>query len=437
MNIAVCGVMVLALIMMSMGIPLAFLAGATVFSMAAGLSMGSWGSTAWFSVESFSLLAIPLFILAGTLMERSGIAGALVDWGQRLTDKKGKGTGLANSIPVVSGMFGALCGSGLATASTMCSMLGPKLEEKGYKKEFIYGLIACSSPFGYMIPPNMNAIIYAKVANASVADLFLATVAPGVLWIVLYIIINRFVAPRYFHPVSTTTNTFGIDEKTGKAMSSWRLFKSLIPALLMPVIILGGIYGGVFTATEAGAVGCLYGVIVGVCIYKSVKTRDLFDIFSSTAYSLGSLQIIFPFTMIFTRIMVTNGVPQMVTDFITSASDNKYVIILILNVVLFIAGFFLDGNILLLVLTPLLLPTAMAIGMSAIQFAVLVFVALGVGSITPPMAMSLFLCARLGDVPVEKMVKPMIPYIVFGAVPIMILVSFVPAMSDFLPSLLR
>ena len=183
--------------------------------------------------------------------------------------------------------------------------------------------------------------------------------------------------------------------------------------------------------------GCLYGVIVGVLIYKTVKTRELFDIFSSTAYSLGSLQIIFPFTMIFTRIMVTNGVPQLVTDFITGVSDNRYVIILILCMVLFIAGFFLDGNILLLVLTPLLLPTATSVGMSVIQFAVVVFVALGVGSITPPMAMALFLCARLGDVSVEKMVKPMIPYIVFGALPILILVAFVPGLSDFLPSLLR
>ena len=428
--------MVLALIMMSMGIPLAFLTGAIAFSFAAGLTTGSWGSTAWFSTESFSLLAVPLFILAGTLMERSGIAGSLVDWGQRLTDKEGKGRGLANAVPVVSAMFGALCGSSLATASTMCSMLGPKLEEKGYKKEFIYGLIACSSPFGYMIPPNMNAIIYAKVANASVADLFLATVVPGVLWVILYLIINHFIIPKYFVPAEVPSDPTSL-AATQKALSGWRLFKSLIPALLMPVIILGGIYGGIFTATEAGAVGCLYGVIVGVLIYKSVKTRDLFDIFSSTAYSLGSLQIIFPFTMIFTRIMITNGVPQMVTDFINSVSTNKYVIILILNVVLFIAGFFLDGNILLLVLTPLLLPTATAIGMSVIQFAVLVFVALGIGSITPPMAMSLFLCSRLGDVPVEKMVKPMIPYIVFGAVPIMILVSYVPALSDFLPSLLR
>ena len=206
----------------------------------------------------------------------------------------------------------------------------------------------------------------------------------------------------------------------------------------MSVPAEGGIYGGVFTATEAGAVGCLYGVIVGVCIYRTVKTRDLFDIFATAAYQMGSLQIIFPFTMIFTRIMVTNGVPDMVTSFVTGVSDSKIVIILILVAVLFVAGFFLDGNILLLVLTPLLLPTATSVGMSVIQFAVLVFVALGVGSITPPMAMSLFLCARLGDVPVEKMVKPMIPYIVFAAVPILLLVAFVPAISEFLqiPSML-
>ena len=249
-------------------------------------------------------------------------------------------------------------------------------------------------------------------------------------------IINRFMVPKYL-VVTRTPEELAADMAQSKALSTWKLFKALLPALQMPVIILGGIYGGIFTATEAGAVGCLYGVIVGVMLYKTVKTRDLLDIFSSTAYSLGSLQIIFPFTMIFTRIMVTNGVPQMVTDFISSVSTNRYVIIVILCVVLFIAGFFLDGNILLLVLTPLLLPTATSVGMSVIQFAVVVFVALGIGSITPPMAMALFLCARLGDVPVEKMVKPMLPYIIFGALPILILVAFVPALSDFLPSLLR
>ena len=435
MSIVACLVLILVLIMLSMNIPLAFLAGAILFSFTNGLATGNWGSTAWFSVESFSLLAIPLFLLAGTLMERSGIAGALVDFGQKITDKEGKGTGLANAIPVVSGLFGALCGSGLATASTMCSMLGPRLEAKGYKKEFVYGLIACSSPFGFMIPPNMNAIIYAKVANASVADLFMATVIPGILWIILYLIINRFMVAKYFDPAAAMNTSATIE--FNKQQSNWALFKSLIPAILMPVIILGGIYGGVFTATEAGGVGCLYGVIVGVGIYRSIKTRELFDIFSTAAYSMGSLQIIFPFTMIFTRIMVTNGVPDMVTNFVTGISSNRIVVIMILVVVLFIAGFFLDGNILLLVLTPLLLPTATSVGMSVVQFAVVVFVALGIGSITPPMAMSLFLCARLGDCAVEKMVPPMIPYIIFGSVPILLLVAFVPGVSEFLPSLLH
>ena len=247
----------------------------------------------------------------------------------------------------------------------------------------------------------MNAIIYAKVANASVADLFMATVIPGILWIIFYIIINRFMVPKYFFPENAVASAT-VATEVKKQQSNWQLFRSLIPAILMPVIILGGIYGGVFTATEAGAVGCLYGVIVGVCIYRTVKTRDLFDIFATAAYQMGSLQIIFPFTMIFTRIMVTNGVPDMVTSFVTGVSDSKIVIILILVAVLFVAGFFLDGNILLLVLTPLLLPTATSVGMSVIQFAVLVFVALGVGSITPPMAMSLFLCARLGDGPRGK-----------------------------------
>ena len=434
--IGISAIIILCLIFLGMGIPLAFLTGALVFAFTTGLSTGSFGSTAYFALESFSLLAVPLFMLAGLIIERSGIGATLIDLGERML-KKIKG-GMGATIPVVSCLFGALCGSALATASTMCTMLGPRLEEKGWNKAYVYALIAVSSPFGYMIPPNMNAIIYAKVANASVADLFLATIIPGCLWAGLYLIINRIIYVNYYNPIQNTIaeNPAAVTKKE-KLIDNFRLIRSVIPAFLMPFIILGGIYSGVFTATEAGAVACLYGIIAGIVIFKAFKFKDLFGIFSEVAYTIGILLIIFPFTMIFTRIMITNNVPQMITDLILSVSTNRLIIILIINIVLFISGFFLDPNILLLVYVPLLIPTATAVGISITQLAVIIFVAIGIGAITPPMAMALFVCARLGKVPIGDMVKVMIPYIVFAALPVMLLVSYVPWFSEFLPSLLR
>ena len=375
-------------------------------------------------MNSSSLLAIPFFMLAGNIMSRS-ITGKLIDVSNALIGWI-KGS-LAVVTVLASALFGAISGSGVATASAVGGTTIPAMKEEGYPDHFAAAISGIAAILGPIIPPSITLIVYASITDLSVSKLFVGSVIPGILMAVGLIIYALFYGKKNDLPAH--------ERKSAKEVLL--IFKDSIWALLMPVIILGGIYGGVFTATEAGAVGCLYGVIVGVCIYRTVKTRDLFDIFATAAYQMGSLQIIFPFTMIFTRIMVTNGVPDMVTSFVTGVSDSKIVIILILVAVLFVAGFFLDGNILLLVLTPLLLPTATSVGMSVIQFAVLVFVALGVGSITPPMAMSLFLCARLGDVPVEKMVKPMIPYIVFAAVPILLLVAFVPAISEFLPSLLH
>ena len=205
----------------------------------------------------------------------------------------------------------------------------------------------------------------------------------------------------------------------------------------MPVIILGGIYSGVFTATEAGAVSCLYGLFIGVIIYKAIDRKSFFAVFKDSAYSIATLMMIFPFTFIFSRVMVTNGIPEIITEFINSFSSNPIVITLIIIVILIVAGCFLDANILLLVFTPLLLPTAASIGISTVQFAVIVFMAVGIGAATPPMAMVLFVSARLCGVEVKDTVKPLLPFLLFGALPTMLLVSFVPGLSCWLPGLLK
>lgn len=443
-SIVLSVVIILVLILLGMSVPWCFLCGSLIYVLVTGASSGSFVSTALYSLESTSTLAIPLFMAAGVLLEKSGIARTLIDLAEKLM-KRFKG-GMGATIPVVACFFGALSGSGTATVTTLSSMMAPRLREMGWNKRYLAAFIAACGPLGYMIPPNMNAILYANVSSASVSGLFLATVIPGLIWAALYLVINRLT----YHNWHSEENIGRLDPETDTVIpmteaekarlnqsAGWgKVIKNALPAFLMPVIIMGGIYSGAMTATEAGGIGCLYAVIVGVFVYRTLKPKSVFGAFVGTGSSLGSFLIMFPMTLIFSRIMVTNGVPDMITSLITGISDNRYVILLILDLVLVLAGCFLDAGVLLLVLTPLLLPTATAIGLTQIQLGVIMFVAVGVGTITPPMAMNIFITGKACNVSVRDMMSPLWPFLVFGALPVLILVTFVPELSLFLPRLI-
>lgn len=427
--------LILLLIFLGMSIPYTFMAGSAMFCILEGAKMNWFPSTGYYSMEPYSMLAMPLFIVAGTLLEKSGIASRLVDLGEIML-RKVKG-GLAATIPVVSAFFGALSGSGLATASTICTMLGPRLFEKGWDRRYVAAFAAASAPLGFLIPPNVNAVVYSMVSECSIASLFVATVLPALILLTFYLIINRVVYTKWYHSgTNYNDETAGTVVDASEAMTFWQAFKRSFLAFLMPVIILGGIYSGVFTATEAGAISCIYGLFIGCFVYKSIKLKNVYEVFRDSAYSVATMMMIFPFTFIFSRVMVTNGVPKLITDFITGISSNPYIITLLLAVILIIAGCFFDANILLLVFTPLLLPTATSIGISSLQFGAIVFMAVGIGAATPPMAMCLFLSARLCRVSVNDTIKPLLPFLLFGALPTLLLVCYVPALSEWLPSLL-
>ena len=443
-SIGLAVAVILVLILLGMSVPWCFLWGSLVYVFTTGASTGSFVSTSFYSLVSTSTLAIPLFMAAGVLLEKSGIARTLIDLAEKILHKfKG---GMGATIPLVACFFGALSGSGTATVTTLSSMMAPRLRELGGDKRYLAAFIAACGPLGYMIPPNMNAIIYANVSSASVSGLFLATVIPGIMWAALYLLVNRLTYHRWYDskkagrldPESDTIIPITEEERIAEENKTKRWSKVLmnaIPAFLMPVIIMGGIYSGTFTATEAGGIGCLYAVIIGVFVYRTLKGKSVFDAFVGTGSSLGSFLIMFPVTLIFSRILVTNGVPDMITGLITGISDNKFVILFILDIVLIFAGCFLDAGVLLLVLTPLLLPTATSIGMTQIQLGVVMFVAVGVGTITPPMAMNLFITGKACNVSIRDMIAPLWPFLVFCALPILLLVTYVPELSLWLPRL--
>lgn len=428
-------VIILILILCGVGIGASFLGASMLHQVLTGGSIVNFTSAAFESHNSYALLAVPLFTLGGLLMEKSGIADRIIDWCEFVL-KKVKG-GLGAVIPLASMLFGTLTGSALSTVNTVGNMVTDKMHSLGWDKRYIAVLCCVSAPLGFMIPPNMNAIIFSTVSTASVADLFIAGLVPGILWGLGFIIYNRFAYKRFFHPVAAAA---AIQENAGtaaKKVTFGRVTLDAIPAFLMPIIILGGIYSGLFSPTEAGAISALYAIIIGLVIFKRLTIKSTASTFVKTGLTLGIILLIMPFSKVFTNIMILKGIPAMITDLLMGISSNKYVILLIVDILLIIAGCFLDANVLTLVIPPLLMPTMNAMGVSPVQFGCIVFVSIGIGSMTPPMAGSLYMAARIAKVEVTDMMKPLVETLVFVSIPIMLLVTYVPFVSTWLPNLLH
>ncbi|SNT12242.1 C4-dicarboxylate transporter, DctM subunit [Anaerovirgula multivorans] len=444
MEIGISALIILILIILGTPVNASFLAGSFIYLFWSGTSLGSVAGAAFFALEKSTLLAIPLFMLAGKLMEKSGIADRLIDLADAMLIKV-KG-GMGATIPMASMLFGAVSGSGTATVSSLSNVMLTKMTKMGWDKRYIATMLACSASLGFMIPPNMNAILFSSVADVSIAALFMATLIPGVIWGASLILVNRFVYAKWYHPVdihgesmiaetsNKTTETVAIVNE-----SYWsNLFKATlkaIPAIVMVIIIFGGIYGGIFSPTEAGAVAGVYALILGI-LYRTIGKKNIFSLFRETGQSLGSFMIILPMVHIFSRFLVLNQVPQTIAGGISSISSNPIVIMILIDLILVVAGMFLDAGILILVITPMLIPTANMIGMNLIQLAVIMFVCVGIGTVTPPMAFNLFIASKASDIEVVDMMTSLKPLLLLGCVPILLLVTFIPELSLWLPRLL-
>lgn len=444
MEIGISALIILILIVFGMSVNSSFLAGGIFYLLWTGTSLDSVASTAFYALEKSSILAIPLFMLAGNIMEKAGIADRLIEFADALL-KKFKGA-MGATIPLASMMFGAVNGSGTATISSLSKIMLTKLTSMGWDKRYTATMLACSASLGYMIPPNMNAILFSSVADVSVAALFMATVVPGVIWGALLMTINRVVYTKWYHPekvdmveLNNESAPIAITVKQESQKGYWssllNAFLRAIPAIIMMIIIFVGIYSGLFSPTEAGAVAGIYALIVGI-MYKTVGTRKLFGIFKETGLSMGSFMIILPMVSIFSRYLILNQVPQTIAGGISDITTNPVIIMLLIDLILVIAGMFLDAGVLILVITPMLVPTAQMIGMSLIQLAVIMFVCVGIGTVTPPMSMNLFIASKASGIEVMDMMTPLKPLLFIGCIPILLLVTFVPELSLWLPRLL-
>lgn len=379
-------------------------------------------------LNNLVILAIPLFIIAGGIIQKGGIGERLVDIVEILVGRIKGGLGIV--VILSSAVFGSITGSAAATLSSIGGIMFPKLQKAGYPTGYASALMANSSVLGMLIPPSSIMILYAWLGNQSVLRSFLATIIPGIILIVLLIIFNsiaiRKVDLKRQEPIIFTHKKSLFGKKVIQA----------IPALLMPVLILGGIYGGIMTPTEAAAVGALYAIFVGFFIYRELKVKTFVEILVDTATTTGVIMIMLFAVMIIGRLYIMEDLPGTILNILYSISDERFFIILIINIFMIIIGMLMDDVSAVLLCTPILLPIAREIGIDPIHFAAILAVNLGMGNITPPTAPLLYLAGRLSKAQINQSIKPALLMILFCWIPTLLITTYFPELSLFLPNLI-
>ena len=366
------------------------------------------------------LLAIPFFILGGNIMEKSGISGKLINLAESCVGHL-KG-GVAMVCVIVACFFAAISGSGPATVAALGLILIPAMVKVGYDAPFAAALMATAGAIGVIIPPSITFVVYGSISDTSIGDLFISGVIPGLLMGAALIIITLWLGRK--------SDLKRLPRCTGA--QRWKAFKGAFWGLLMPVIILGGIYGGIFTPTEAAAVSAVYGLVIGVFVYRTIKMKQFIKILIDTASTTATVMFITAaatlFAYVLTRARIDVAISGLLTDV---AGGNKIIFLLIVNVVLLLAGCFLDSTSALYIFTPLFVPVAQALGMSMVHFGTIMIVNLAIGLVTPPVGVNLYVACGIANVDLRKISVSVVPLLVASLV-VLLLVTYVPSLSLFL-----
>lgn len=428
---AIC--MVLLLILLLVGVPLPYcFAGALTFMVATcGIPIKSLFVWGYSQMISTSLMAVPMFIIAGNLIAESSIAEKLVDLA-RIFVGKVKGA-LGCICVVVCGIMGAISGSAFTGIAALGSIMIPELQKEGFSRGFAPSLVTCSSILGTLIPPSIPIIVLGWTTGISILGCFMATVVPGILTIISFSVINVVYARRY----AKIENTAAVEGQVanGKPKASRALLEA-IPALLLPVIILGGIYGGFFTATEAAAVCSVLALLLGALVYRQLKVKNTVQMLKTTASSIGSIFMMIFFCLLLSQCMTQLKIPQMLVDIFLGFTDNKFVVLLMVNVFLLFVGMIVNDTTAIMLCAPLLMPLLTAYNINPIHFGALMIVNLSCGCLTPPYASVLYFGMKVGNASFGEMMKNTLVFLLVGYVPVMLLTTYVEPISMFLPRLL-
>lgn len=373
-------------------------------------------------LDSFALLAIPFFVLSGQLMNKGGIALRLIAFAKALVGAMPGGLALINIISAM--LMGSIAGSAMASASAMGSILGPEMEKEGYSKEFGVAVNVTSATTGLIIPPSNVLIVYSLASGGvSIAALFLAGYIPGILTGLFLMIVAYFWAKKKGYKVGERSSFRHVA----------RTFWAALPSLMLLVVVMGGIVGGVFTATEASAVAVLYTLVLGF-YYKEITWKNLPEVFLKSSATTAIVMLLIGASMSMSWVMSFENIPQVISEVLLGISNNPIIILLIINLLLLIVGIFMDMTPAVLIFTPIFLPVVTKLGMDPIQFGIIMVLNLCIGLCTPPVGSVLFVGVGIANTTIGKVIKPLLPFFV-AMIIALLLITYIPSLTLWLPKM--
>lgn len=374
--------------------------------------------------DSIALTAIPLFILSGNLMYKGGMSRKIVNFADTLLGHFPSGLAMVSIL--ASMFFAAITGSAIAATAAIGGIMIPLMIEKGYEREFSAPLLACAGSIGPIIPPSIPLLVYGTIANVSVGKLFIAGVFPGVIMGIGLMIYCYFVGKKR-HYIGR--------EKRASFTDVLIAGKDALLALLMPIIIIGGIMTGAFTPTESAAIAVVYSAIIGLFVYDDLKIKDVWPVLVDSAKATGQVLVVVAFASLFTWVITVNNIPQTVGAFLASTINSKIVLLLVINMILLIAGTFIDTTSAVVIFTPLFLPLVQSFGVDLIHFGIIMAVNLTIGMCTPPLGVCLFVSGSIAKIPLKAQFKDLIPLLTVLII-VLLIVTYIPGITLFLANLL-
>ncbi|MFD3000667.1 TRAP transporter large permease [Pontibacter toksunensis] len=413
-------------VLLSLGVPIAFSIGISALltmlvSIAPEPAFTTLAQRMATGLDSFGLLAIPFFILAGQMMNRGGIASRLIDLAKSLVGTLPGGLAYVNIVACM--LFGAISGSAVAAASAIGGIMNPRMVKEGYSRPFSAAVNITSATTGMIIPPSNILIVYSLASGGvSIAALFVAGYIPGLLLGLALMIVAGVIAYKKKYPVGDRTSLKEVLIK----------FLDAVPSLLLLIVVIGGIIAGIFTATEASAVAVLYTIILSMVVYRQVRVSDLPDILIQTVITTSIVMLLIGTSMGMSWVMSYANIPQAFSDVLLGISDNKIVVLIIINLILLFVGIFMDMTPAVLIFTPIFLPVVTALGVDPVHFGIIMVLNLCIGLCTPPVGAVLFVGCGVADISISKVIKPLVP-LFLAMIAALLLITYVPELSLWLP----